>query len=327
MVSRRLLVLFGATLVLICLAYTAYWFIVMDRFRSQVEAWAETKRPEGWDLTWAKMETEGFPFHMGLRLQEVKLRSPALSWATGNVTLGSDPFDLTRFRMNASGPHEVSWNDQAFRINMSRLLGNLDTKRDGRVEQLTFLVSDLAIDAGALSGKIAHLALTWDAEESLFSSSPARFSGTASGVELPDLPNLILGRNLSRLGVEGRVLGKLPSQLSLDAVKTWLMTGGTVELNASLAWEPLTLEGSGSIALDPQGQPLVMFSSRMQGVNSLLDRFVERGLLPESSAKAVKLLVTLASLRGDGIPVPITIQNGALFFGPTRVMGMPALAW
>jgi hypothetical protein len=109
--------------------------------------------------------------------------------------------------------------------------------------------------------------------------------------------------------------------------------GGSVEVkNLLLQWGPTTIDGSGTVTLDPGLQPEASFAARIAGFEETADALVAAGLIRQQEAQGVKLLLSLMARRSDPgrsaeIRVPITIQDRAIFVGPARLARMPQIRW
>ncbi|MBC7951555.1 MAG: DUF2125 domain-containing protein [Rhodospirillaceae bacterium] len=337
MPMRRVLAIFAIALAVASLGYTAYWFHVAGLLRKGLESWADQRRSQGWTVSWSEMNTGGYPLHVRLDLDTPHLANPSgLAWTAERLTGNADPFNWTQLRLAAPGRHQFDGPGGHMDVTVASARADVNLDRRGIAEDATLLVS--GITATGLTPEpltISGLALAWDplpVTKPDHSTATVRFSATAHGIMLPELPGLPLDRRVTLAEITGRIMGVLPKGPLTESVPRWSAEGGTVELDhVTLEWEPLALEGDGTIALDPAGQPLVAMSARMRGFGPLMDRLAESGTVEPSAANAAKIVLSLMAkpdAKGrPSVPVPVSLQDGALFLGPAKVAKVPQINW
>lgn len=341
MAIRRVAVILAFTLVAGWAGYTAYWFHAEGRVRKGLDVWAEQRRAEGWTIGWSEVSTGGYPTRLRLSLQEPEVVTPSgLAWRAEHLIGEGEPFDWTRFRFQAAGQHRLSWNGEEVAVSASAASADVNIDRTGGLEDVTVLLAGVTTDSlGATTLpplSVDGLAFTWDPLPVTgsvdHSVATVRFSATAHGIHLPALSNLPLDRDIAMAEITGRVLGRIPDVPPVRALALWSADGGTVEIeHVSLDWTPMGLEGSGTLALDPQGQPLAAMSSRIHGFGPLMDRLVQAGDVDAGAGQAAKLvLAMMAKPDSKGRPAvqaPVTIQGGVLSLGPAQVAHVPWIEW
>ncbi|MBX9635686.1 MAG: DUF2125 domain-containing protein [Magnetospirillum sp.] len=334
---RRILAIFAVALAVAGSGYTAYWFHVAGLLRNSLESWAGHRRSQGWTVSWSQMETGGYPWHVRVELHDPLLVNPhGLRWSTGQLTGNVDPFNWTHLRLDAPGRHLLD--APGGRLDLTAVSAraeiNLDLK--GTLEDATLLISGLnAAGIGPEPLTMAGLAVTWDplpVAKPDHTTATVRFSATAHGIMLPALANLPLDRRVTLAEITGRIMGAIPEDAPARALPRWSADGGTVELDhVTLEWEPLALEGDGTLALDPQGQILAALSAHVRGFGPLMDRLAEAGTITADAANTAKTVLALMAkpdAKGrPAVPVPVSLQDGALFLGPAQVAKMPLIRW
>lgn len=141
----------------------------------------------------------------------------------------------------------------------------------------------------------------------------------------------LLGDRLTRLIVEGYVLGGFPGADPRQAAATWRDAGGTIELERMVAnWGPLALTADGTLALDGNLQPIGAFTATVRGYNETVDAVVDAGLMTPAQGTATKLWLN-AKAEGDAgdtkVKLPITIQDGFVTMGPVKLAQLPPIQW
>ncbi len=128
------------------------------------------------------------------------------------------------------------------------------------------------------------------------------------------------------------VMGRIPTAPLRQAAAAWRDSGGTVELDhVALNWGSLRVTGSGTLALDPDLQPIGGFSGAVEGYDELFRAFVAGGRMRPGDARLAQLALGMLSKPGpDGRPeiaTSFTIQNGEMFLGPARLGAAPRIVW
>jgi hypothetical protein len=302
MSARRLVLIAVVGLVAALLAYSLYWMHAAEQARNHVEAWAEARRAEGWSVAWAEETPGGFPWRLRLTLTAPELSHPSgLRWRGPHLELWAAPLWPRAVHVETAGDHTVTWAGRDWRLSLERLAatiasGTLDAHLHGlQTGQTRF----------ALSGRDIHLPPD----------------------TLPGFDGLMVLAEIS-----GRVMGEIPAATPVAAIAGWSKQGGIIELDrVAVDWPPMGLEGSGTAALDPSGQPLVALSTHIHGFDALMDRLHQAGLVDGATARTSKTLLGLMAKpdpRGrPAIPAPITVQDGALYLGPARMAAVPGIPW
>lgn len=326
-VRRLSLVLIAATVVA-ALAYTLYWFYAAGQGRNQLERWAETRRQAGWDVAWDEITDNGFPWRLSLTLGNPRLTTPAgLHWRAATLTLSTAPLWPRPLHLSTRGRQTITIAGHDRSVDVSALAatvtaGTLDAHLHDLQGADDLRIGDLALSLTALPphpDPNAHPA-SW------------RFALSAHDIGLPVVPLADLDRSLGLLEVSGRVMGAIPATSPVAAIIGWSKQGGVVELDRiALDWPPMGLEGNGTAALDPNGQPLIALSTHLHGFAALMDRLGQSGAIDAGTARTTKTILGLMAKpdqRGRPvIPAPITVQEGSLYLGPARIAAFPSIPW
>ncbi|HTZ34634.1 MAG TPA: DUF2125 domain-containing protein, partial [Stellaceae bacterium] len=96
-------------------------------------------------------------------------------------------------------------------------------------------------------------------------------------------------------------------------------------------WGDMEINGSGTLALDNDLQPVGGFSGGVAGFDQLLTGLVASGKVKASDARIARLaLAMLAKAGPDGRPeisTSLTIQNGEMYLGPAKLGPAPRIDW
>ena len=325
MIRRRVLWL-AAALVVSTAAISFLWLILARQVEDGAGAWAETRRAEGFTVSWQRLDVGGFPFYFDLGFVEPRLakdgwtaEAPLLS-----VTLlpwRLDKVDMAAPRLAVAGPGAAG----SIEAVTAQLL-----VEDGRAKSLSIegvaAASRLrgeefgrADRAGLVIDRFDPAAVDWQAE-SLVGKVSLRGTRPA-----PRFAPQMLFEEPYDLDLDGAVKGPIA-----DLIR-WRDGGGTVDLRrVILAWGPLKLDGNATLALDGEMRPVGAGTAKLRGLSPTLDRLATRGQVKAQDAAVAKIVLgLLAQPTADGgseVTAPITAQNGRLFLGPVSILTLPRLA-
>lgn len=327
MSARRLVLIAVVGLVAAILAYSLYWMHAAGQARNHLQSWTEARRAEGWAIGWGEATQDGFPWRLRLTLTAPELTHPSgLRWQAPHVELWTAPLWPRAVHVETAGNHTVTWAGRDWPLSLERLAatiasGSLDAHLHG-LQTGQSRIADLGLSLSALPPRPDP------------SGHPAswRFALSGRDIQLPSdtLPGF--DGQMALAEISGRVMGAIPTGTPVAAIAGWSKQGGIIELDrVALDWPPMGLEGTGTAALDPSGQPLVALSTRIHGFDALMDRLYQAGLVDQATARTSKTLLGLMAKpdpRGrPAIPAPVTIQDGGLYLGPARIGAVPGIPW
>jgi hypothetical protein len=321
----------------LAVAYSVYWFHVAGEIRKGFEQWAADRRASGWVIDGRGPIIAGFPGAIHLRIETPHIAAPGgFGWQGPRLEAKVSPFDLTRIRLDLAGRHKLEVAGAQVGVQAVTLDLMVHLTRSGGLDDATLTTTgaQVVFDRFGLL-EVASLAATLDPLEvahPAYDTPTVVIAAAAQGIELPELPGLVLDRNIGLVDIKARVLGPIPAAPPAEAVARWSAEGGVVELDrVALDWAPLGLEGEGTLALDPRLQPLAALSARVRGYGEFMDRLARAGVIDPGPANAAKVLLGLMAKpdpRGrPALPVPVTVQDGALSIGPARILSLPPLTW
>jgi hypothetical protein len=161
----------------------------------------------------------------------------------------------------------------------------------------------------------------------------AAFRIDAGDVAVPAFLGLPLGDRVGTLGLSGEVLGRLPSGPAAEALARWRDAGGTVEVERlEVDHGPLSLNASGTVALDAALQPVGAFTARIRGFVETVELLRKKGVVRGRDAVTAQLILgALAKKPDDGGPailsLPLSVQDRRLYVGPVAITRIPPVRW
>ena len=323
-----------ALLVLLGVIYAAYWFVAASQMNKAVIAWSEARRAEGWQVNYTDLTTTGFPGRMVLHAAKPEIiTESAIAWRGESVTVSLSPLNLHTLHISAPGHHEIGIGEGHLDGNFAGLDATIGFTGDGHLGD--FQATAHSVTFGALTAESLVVSLTpLSPPQPITHASPTvGFSVTATEIGVPELPGQVLERHVKLAEFTGRLLGAVPLQSSpRNAITAWSTDGGTIAIDRlALEWEPMAVDGDGTIAFDAQMQPLAAFSARVRGYDQMMNRIVAAGMIQPGPATAGRMLMSLMAkpdAQGrSAIPLPITVQEGGIWLGPSKVAELPAVTW
>jgi hypothetical protein len=273
-----------------------------------------------------------------LRLEKPVLSAPdGVAWQSDHLVARVAPFHLSRVRVTLSGHHQMAFAGRTATADVAAADLVLRFSRDGSLDDamLTGAGLILSMPEWPEPVRLANIAATFDPLDPVdpgHDTPTISLNVAAQGINLPPLPGLVMDRRIALADLRARVLGPLPRLPLAEAVARWSAEGGAVEIDrVALEWAPLTFEAEGTFAFDQRLQPLAAMTARVRGYGEMLDRLSRAGLIAPGPAGAAKLLLGLMAkpeTRGrPSLPVPVTVQDGGLWFGPAKLLAVPPLDW
>jgi hypothetical protein len=319
--------------------YGAYWFVTAGRIADGLGEAAQWLRAQNLDLSWKAVRVGGFPLAFRIELSEagfsdlatgqpVELRVPLLSgsarpWNFRVWTLAA-PGGLSA----TAGPADGA----VAKLSARAASGSIAVSAEGGATIWLGLAEPI-VDAGVrLAARDADLWL--DLPSHPPRTHTERALGVALGVReltLPEVP-APFGNPLDEIALGATVMGAIPAGKPRQAAAAWRDAGGTIELDHFAArWGTLVISGAGTLALDPDLQPIGGFSAAIEGYEELMAALVAAGRMRPGDARLARLALTMLAKAGpDGRPAissSFTIQNGEMFLGPAKLGKAPRIAW
>lgn len=339
--------LIGAVLLALAVGgvYTAYWMIAAGRLKDGFAAWAESMRGRGLDANWQRARVTGYPFAFRLEVAGLRLHGTGpfgafdLSAPVVSGNIGTTNF----YDWSLAAPQglDSTLADRAMpvgRIEARSATGAVSVAADAQGGiRLWLTLQDASAEpagepAGKITAAIAHLWIELPTEPAHRHDEPnVRFAADLHQLGIPTAPSLFTSK-LDDLGFGVTVMGAIPSGPAHQAADAWRRDGGTVELDhLDLDWGGLRIEGSGTLALDSELQPVGAFSGTLEGYDRLLKALVQVGRIKPGEAGIAQLALAMFARTGpDGSPqidTSFTIQNGEMFLGPVKLGPAPRIDW
>lgn len=325
--------------------YVSAWFLAAHLLRAQADRWIADQTLQGRIVSHAPLTTTGFPSRVILTVPDWELKSPITAggwtWRTNAIRLWSHPWQPNRFTLDLAGEHQIAGVWTAVGLFAGLTAEQADFRPaltlDGRIDEFDTLLRNvrLSLDADTTIASLSDGGTTLRRQPSATPDQMSwRFEST-----IRDLTILGLGEATGFVGpiasaqITLELNGPATSGPLPTALDIWRQGGGTVEMRAlSLNWPPLSVNGSGTVALDEQLQPVGAFNATFRGFFETVDTLKERGLVRPVEAGIVRAALGLFARTPNGATQPelnlsVTVQNQKLYTGPVTLMTLPPIVW
>ncbi|MBU0724879.1 MAG: DUF2125 domain-containing protein [Alphaproteobacteria bacterium] len=331
---RRLVIGFFALLLVLTGAYSAYWYIMADRLRDGIAGWAATAAAQGMEAGWTGFTLSGFPFAFRARFEAPSIQAEGAatpwSWRSSTLLLEARPWNLRHIRFEAPEAQTLHFGLLTDRTRFDIVGSSGVIGLDSRY-QAASIDADLGALTASDSGK-AVLASAAGLDIGLARNDAALDIRLSARDVEPRMAMDLPVQGAAQIDLTASLLGPLPQQSGEAALAAWRDAGGTLEIrHVLLDWQPIRLEGDGTLALDRALQPIGAFSAEIEGHDKLLDGMAQMGLVRPDDARMGQVALGLLTREGrQGRPVlkaPVSLQDGFVFLGPLRLARMPRIVW
>ena len=317
-----------AGIVLLLGAYSGYWFYAAGRVGEEMRAWILDKEEAGYEIEYSDLRVSGFPYRFQIQLSEPHFRAPPSDggWDArlAGVKANALPYDFSHWIVSFEGPLVLDSGD-VLEINASSARMSRKSGRDGRTQRIGAEIRDLtmraisgeppaieAIDALVLSGVVGE-------DDSLRVRMEA--SGLRARPANPDEPGLTRAFGESGQLARTELIFTEWSALARDGnAAVWSQAGGRMQIvQAELEWGPAQVSGEGDLTLDRQARPDGRISLRIADPDALTDALIEGEVIAAANGEALRLATMLAPRSSEGVSLPFTLRDGAVYLGPVRL--------
>ncbi|MCR9266810.1 MAG: DUF2125 domain-containing protein [Alphaproteobacteria bacterium] len=330
--SKLLWPIFAIVLVLV--AYSAYWVFASQQLRKGVDDWIAEQEAAGYTIEHDGVRIGGYPYRFQIRVINSRIQAPASDggWLArfADVRANAMPHDFAHWIVSFYGPlflENHTGPGSAIEVNASDARVSLVYDRDGNTQRVGAEIRDFvvtthagqapdiqSVDAVLLNGLVEEddrlrLRLSMSgvtASPGVLDSGVEREFGDTVGTARIDL-------EVSQWSALARGANAL----------AWRQAEGTLHIEDSeLEWGPAHITGTGDFILDDQARPDGRLSLRITDPDALANALVESGVVPEENEQALRLAAMLAPRGPDGVSLPFRIHDGGVYLGPVRLGGL-----
>jgi hypothetical protein len=347
----RLGLMSGVIIAVLAVSYTGFWFFGARHLQKTVLEWIDTRREEGVEISYDRLELGGFPGSFRVLLSAPKMRRAAFGgkreangWRmeASRIRARALPWKFNQFDVDLSGDLTLAFRHEGKLVTYQgvarRLFSQWVIHGDGWPSGAMIEIDGLGLGKKGAGPSITAGSLRLDAKR-LFPEEETHRSPTFSlelsgrGLRVPQFVPLPLGQKITELALNGELLGGLPGSRLIEALSAWRDSGGTVEVKQlRIRHGPLGVQANGTLALDKELQPIGALTARIEGFFAAVDRLRQAGMIRSRDAAMAKLVLGAMAKRPAGggsssVSLPLTIQNRKLFAGPVTLAELPPIDW
>ncbi len=316
-------------------AWGGYWYVGSTALEQSLAKWFEDRRDDGWQASYAKLNTSGFPNRFDTTITGLALADPdaGISWSAPFfqiLALSYRPHHVIAVWPNG---HSFATPYQTIEIVTDSARGSVVLKPEAALtlDRSQFVVENLrlASNAGwALSAREFRFAtrptagrdMSYDIGLSAVGVSPKGwFDDLTRANDLPD--------EFRDLSIDAAVLFDAP--WDRFAIETARPQPREIDLrNLSAAWGEMEFQMTGKLEVDDVGIPTGSIAIRARNWRDMLDLAVVAGAISEQTLPAFESgLEMLAGISGnpEHIDATLNFRGGFVGIGPIPLAPAPRI--
>ncbi len=328
--GRRLLLGLVVVLILAGGGVTAYQRVAASRVKSGFEAWADTARADGWQVSWGAPTISGWPLAAVVNLPDFRFSGATPggpAWESQQLRLRLDLFHPDHLTVVADGNQRAGIASQQlhpFSAHLLRLDVPFSPSPGGPLAGLTteaLHAPDPGVDIGS-------------AGISIMEARPdLKVRIGATSIALPAGDPWPLGSHVAEIQADA-VLSATPGKPAPLAVlaRQWRADGGQLRVTQGVVrWGPLDADIEAVAGLDPSLQPVVSGRAFLTGYAQALDLMAARHFMSNDAALAAKAVLSLVAQgtpgAGPRVEAPFTVRDQLFSVGPIPLLRLRPIAW
>jgi hypothetical protein len=344
---RKILWIAGGVFVAGVALWTGVWLYAARQIETRLARWQQEQAAAGVTLDWQAGTLKGWPFGWRLVLERPQAAGAGPSgwrWSGDRLVATLDPRDLSHVSFRLPGEQKLNLGSGdlavAADLRAGAPLGHLRFDAQGRVAELKldFETVELRVGTNApwSARRVAATLAPHRPEAPTTSSDMLDVNATIDALRLPGpvAAAAVLGRDIKRFDIAGRLEGPVRGANLAQALTAWRDAGGAVQVTSvALDWGSLRLTGDATLALDEQNRPLGAGTLRIAGAGETLDALAQSGTIDARNAALLKIALAFLA-RNDpnnaGAPtvqIPFAAQDGALSVHRFRLLTLAPLAF
>jgi hypothetical protein len=316
--------------------YTYLWFYTAEKLEDWLIASIERLEKDGYQPSYDRIEIKGFPFKL-----EARLLNPCVQFlkpvplkisGTGVVTASTSVWNPRQVQIK--GNEKISF----------FLIGD-------EAEEFPLASVDQLNIKGALSDNFFHnysinlknLQIgTWKAQEISFDCVNDQ-SETPSDKVILKVDNMYFVSEINKVPLTSTIQQiALEANVSMPAtfngqltsiLKGWYEKEGVIDVSKmNIVWDDIRLEGSGTLSLDQELQPLGAFTVNVYGMDPMLKLMANQKLISKSIIPIIKTALSALLGAEDNQhkayhSIPLSIQDRELSLAAIPIIKFDPIKW
>jgi len=336
-----------ALLVILAAGYSLYWRASAQELAAELDAANGHEIVPGIEFAFAEKSIGGYPFRLDAVLSGVTFAHKGVegetAWRAENIALHTLSYGSSHYLLETAGLQSFAWPDdqgrpRVFYVTPGTARASVVLRRNKLARFDLDVVKPILQDAApdAIPGRNAtvsraQLHLRQRQDKTL--DVAVKLEGTRIGPGFSPA----LGRDLLLLSVRGvlRRSEKLKSLLAGEespaaACEAWRLAGGSFDVTAlSMKWDGVTLDGTGTFALDTAHRLMGALNGFAGSAKSLADaaertRQTPTAELGPAHAAVSAIGETAADAQGR-VPLNIELERGVMTVGLTQIASFEPL--
>lgn len=343
--AMRLKILVTVTLLLV-LSYCFFWYYMAGEAEDRIEGWVSRQKSSGVTVSYKKLEISGFPTRMEFTLKGLTVATAGrgkfpLVFSSPAITMVAFPWKINHIVIISDGGRLRIGNRQHSRLaatfgkSRSSLLIDLARRKFQRFSLIIQNVNWMSGRRKPSSAREMRLHMMrppsgspQQPESDMELPLLMKLYFEARDVTIEGLPSLAFGKKIDQAKIDLQLHGKNLPAYSADSLARWRDNGGTFVINnLGIKSGGIGVELNGEGTLDNHLKPLGAFSSRIYGINQIVDILSRRATFLSPTGKMLLQELKKMSKPEDGgnftgdkaLDLAISLQGGMLFFGPIPV--------
>ncbi len=327
---KRLLIV----ILLVAGLWSGYWAWGAQTLKSDISAWFDARRADGWVAEYSDLTVAGFPNRLDSTLTAPRLADPETGWAWR-----APFFQILRLRYDAD--HLIAvWPDRQmlstphakFDLTSADMRASIVTSgTDAALDRATLIADTVLISSHGADEGTSMTKLNVAIRAKPDSQATYRISVSADDLAPP-------ARTRRRIAPQD-VLPQRFDALSADltATLTRPLNRRTLEqdrpqptridiANARAQWGDMVLEAAGTLNIDDLGRADGRVTLRARNWRDILRASARAGAMPDAITDQIEnALERLTSLAGNPrmLDIPLKFKGGRVYFGPFPVATAP----
>lgn len=344
---RKILWIAGGVGVVAVALWTGVWLYAARQIETRLAQWQQDQAAAGVTLDWQAGTLKGWPFGWRLELERPQAAGAGPAgwrWSGDRLVARLDPRDLAHVAFRLPGEQKLNLGSGdlavAADLRAGSPLGSLRFDDQGRIAELKLEFETVELQVGGnapwSARRVAATLAPHRPDAPTPSSDMLDVKASIDALRLPEpvAAVAVLGRDIKRFDIAGRLEGPVRGASLAQALLAWRDAGGAVQVTAlAVEWGNLRLNGDATLALDEQNRPLGAGTLRIAGAGETLDALAQSGTIDVRNAALLKIALAFLA-RNDpnngGAPtvqIPFAAQDGALSVHRFRLLSLRPLAF
>ena len=316
-------------ILIVAAIYSGYWFLGVKAVRAGSQHAITQAQEDGWDISYADLQTVGFPSRFDTTAHEFALTSPdgQLSWEAPFLQVFALSYQPNNVIAAFPPEQNLRIGDQTFDIDAKGLRASAKVRPN---TNLSFQNTTVEMGATTIA---SDLGWSIGIQNAIFAVREATDLAAAYDVFL-DVNQLVLPADIIAEIDPDNLLTNSIQQVVLDAVVTLdqpldrhvqdpLPQAITLR-RASLVWGNIVLIADGSLEIGDDGIPEGRITLKTDQWREIIDLLVSIGTIQRRTAFTITTMAN--SMVQDGrLELPISFQDGFMSVGPIPIGPAPRL--